>query len=186
MIDSWTKAFGANLPVGYLLRESLPDRWLRIHSLPQSKRYAETTEEYAVLLARQNEVATTLLGVGSVCTWVVARYIAKKEEVDWSAESAELGLKVKGCESWGRPHYDEDVYYAFGSAECEWRPGAFDDLIRLVADDAAGQVLCFSHTTSQVYSPYDGGADLFFERKEMIAKFRERWSRWLSYREDGL
>lgn len=36
--------------------------WFRIHSLPESKRYADTTEEYELLLNRHNEIITDCFG----------------------------------------------------------------------------------------------------------------------------
>jgi hypothetical protein len=43
---------GAIKPVSYELRGRLHDRWVRFHSLPESKRNADDEEEYAVLIRR--------------------------------------------------------------------------------------------------------------------------------------
>ena len=37
----WRKAFPDCDPAGYMLREQLPERWWRLHSLPLSKRYPD-------------------------------------------------------------------------------------------------------------------------------------------------
>lgn len=55
-------AFGELPPVGHVLRSAIAERWLRIHSLPHSKRYAETEPEYDELLRRHNELALEVLG----------------------------------------------------------------------------------------------------------------------------
>jgi len=60
--NTWKAHLGDLAPVGHLMRVALPDRWLRIHSLPDSKRYAETADEYAELLRRHNEVVSEILG----------------------------------------------------------------------------------------------------------------------------
>jgi len=70
----WTTAFGPFPPLGYICREHLHDRWLRIHNLPESKRYPDCEAEYAELLRRHNEVATTVLGNGEPCVLFVASY----------------------------------------------------------------------------------------------------------------
>lgn len=41
-MEIWTTYFSELAPVGHVLRKALPDRWLRVHSLPQSKRYPES------------------------------------------------------------------------------------------------------------------------------------------------
>jgi hypothetical protein len=52
--DVWERHFGALPPVGHLLRRAIPPRWMRIHSLPGSQRYAEGDLEYVELLSRHN------------------------------------------------------------------------------------------------------------------------------------
>lgn len=70
----WAEVFGECQPIGYVCREALPARWLRIHSLPKSKRYPDTEPEYQELLRRHNEAATTLLGAGEPCILFAATY----------------------------------------------------------------------------------------------------------------
>lgn len=71
LLDAWKRTFGKFAPLGYVCREKLPSRWLRIHSLPKSKRYPQTEAEYRELLRRHNEVATDLLGEGDECALFV-------------------------------------------------------------------------------------------------------------------
>src|SRR5689334_11573109 len=47
-------------PVGYLLRDTYPDRWFRIHTLPESKRYPQTAADYAEILRRHNTLLADL------------------------------------------------------------------------------------------------------------------------------
>lgn len=56
------------------MREPYEDWWLRIHSLPQSRRYPETPPDWEELLARHNTVATELLGDGEPCVLVISRF----------------------------------------------------------------------------------------------------------------
>src|SRR5262245_51346267 len=65
----WRAAFGPVAPLGHHLRAALHERWVRIHSLPASKRYAETPAEVETMLARQNAVAYALFGDEASC-WV--------------------------------------------------------------------------------------------------------------------
>ena len=57
----WNTVYGGVLPLGYHLRTEFAERWLRFHSLPFSKRYARSDDEYAVVFERQNAVASHVL-----------------------------------------------------------------------------------------------------------------------------
>ena len=49
----WKAWYPDSPPLAFALREIYPDLWLRIHSLPQGKRYAETDSEQALQLAER-------------------------------------------------------------------------------------------------------------------------------------
>jgi hypothetical protein len=55
---------------------------------------------------------------------------------------------------------DEDDLLVGGS-EIRWSPGAWDDLLRDVADGRVPSVVLFNPGSGEVYAPYDGGADIF-------------------------
>ena len=57
----WAKAWGECRPVSYELRSCLQDRWVRFHSLPGSKRYANNDDEYNELMHRHLTVLAELL-----------------------------------------------------------------------------------------------------------------------------
>ncbi len=49
-------------PISHRFKDDYNDRWFRIHSLPNSKRYPDTENERNILLMRQNDIITELLG----------------------------------------------------------------------------------------------------------------------------
>lgn len=55
----WRARWGG-APIGCALSARHPDRWVRFHSLPDSKRYAETEQEYEVILDRHHRVLAEL------------------------------------------------------------------------------------------------------------------------------
>jgi hypothetical protein len=61
----WARAWGGCRPLSYELRGCLHDRWVRFHSLPGSKRYADNDDEYAELMRRHLTVLAELLCCGS-------------------------------------------------------------------------------------------------------------------------
>lgn len=56
----WHSEFGEIAPRGHLLRRALSAQWVRFHSLPESKRYAESLDEYAEIEHRHCLVASAL------------------------------------------------------------------------------------------------------------------------------
>ena len=56
----WAARWPTTAPVGHLLRDQHRDRWVRFHSLPESKRYPDSEDEYATVLARHHAVLDEL------------------------------------------------------------------------------------------------------------------------------
>lgn len=176
----WRSSFGDVLPAGFLCRVALADRWLRVHSLPESKRYAETEAERAELLHRQNAAATYVLGEDADCQLVVTRF---GENQAWSFEALQVdGRTPVHVLSAG----DEDDELQFFGLPVKWKTASFNELLLSVADDRTGPVLLADIQRRRIYAPYDGGADLFFASPKEAELARAHFQGWLSAREDGL
>ena len=67
----WAAWYGATPPIGFLLREEYPDRWLRIHSLRSAARYPRSGWDYAELIRRHNTIANHVLGPGAESAFIV-------------------------------------------------------------------------------------------------------------------
>lgn len=190
---AWERSFLLAPPVGYRMRELYPARWLRIHSLPDSKRYAENDPDYAELLARHNAVASDLFGEGGAVVLVCHRYAWPDEAPapvppELPAPGGELRLlrRAQGREL--HPHADgeEDAAVELWALPSNWRAGAFDSMIRRVADDQGPTFVLSTPDAERVYAPYDGGADLFLERRSVRDVWKQRYAAWLSAHPSGL
>lgn len=175
------------------LREVYGDRWLRIHSLPESKRYPEDEMEYRELLRRHNLVATETLGEGIECVLLHTRFRfiecdgAPPSPLEFDALPGvdfrlvpELGVAEDAADPG-----DRRVAEVFAAA-VRWEPGAFDRLIREVADDTIQWFIFLAWETGRGYAPYDGGADLFLASGSERDALRSRYSEWLSRHPGGL
>jgi hypothetical protein len=60
LTELWQQHWPDCPPVGYKLRDPYRNVWVRFHSLPESKRYAEDESEYTVVLERYNTVLDEL------------------------------------------------------------------------------------------------------------------------------
>lgn len=87
--EEWARHYSDAVPVGWCLREYPNIAWVRFHSLPKSKRYAETENEYATIISRGNLLADRLLGPDASC-WQID--IVEKTSLTWGASS-----KMKGA-----------------------------------------------------------------------------------------
>jgi hypothetical protein len=180
-------AFGDLPPVSHLLRRAILDRWLRVHSLPQSKRYAETDVEYEELIRRHNAVALEILGSDDAVLFLHAWGTAEDfrtafSEFDWASQ---LGLESVVPTAYPSTDVDDPSVVVAGFS-IRWSPGRWDSLLRDVANDRLPSVVLLNPTTCEAYAPYDGGADLFLAHPDRVATLAMRWAAWLSDRPDGL
>ena len=135
-------------------------------ALPDGKRYAANDEERSELLRRHASVSTSVLGEGMPCAVVIAYLNGYRGEREPPSVRRLGAIEVA---AWGReweaPDFADDLEGAvFAAASCVWRREGFDDVILDVAEDRTAPLLFIALETGRVYSPYDGGADLFVGR----------------------
>ena len=188
-LDFWRTHFGDCPPAGFLLLETFPERWMRIHSLPESKRYADTAREMTALLTRHNTVATDVLGEGSPCVLVTkAEYNPRVgRAARGHVQFARLGVEPLVMMTANNPK-DTGAGWSIPlvSARLTWQPGVLDDVLADVANALLGPFLIVSEATTRVYAPYDGGADLILTSAAERDAFMEKYAAWLSSHPSGL
>lgn len=160
--------------MGHLLREAAAPRWFRIHSLPGGKRLPTNNLELAEIVRRHNTVATAVLGIGASSIAFLSEWSASRDFSSWPiADSApDWQLSEDDLESVSRATFR---YRAF-----RWRPAEFDREIVATARDEVGPIAVLSLSTSGVYCPYDGGADLFVPEAGDVEPLRALFKEWLS------
>ena len=67
--DAWARWYDVE-PFGHALRVAYSDRWVRIHTLPRGKRYAETEAERREIAKRYEAAGKDVLGTRAECTLV--------------------------------------------------------------------------------------------------------------------
>jgi hypothetical protein len=185
----WRSHYGDCPPVGFLLRETFPERWFRVHSLPESKRYPDSAAELSILLARHNTVVTDVLGDGSPCMIVAdPEYVPRDAaRARGQRQFASLGLQPLMTIVESEPKdIDRAWALSLGAGRIQWRPRALDDLLTDVANHLLAPLLIVSEASGRVYAPYDGGADLFLESTAERDEYRKKYASWLSPDPSGL
>ena len=187
-VTAWRRWFPEAPPVGWGLRKAHAANWVRFHSLPGSKRYAEDDAERAIVLERANVLAEETLGVGNA-SWLAVPII---EEGDlFSAAQSDLlgrhGLSHAGVFEidFGNEAFPELTPWTYYAGLTTWRPQAFDGLLLSVADDQH-RAVWLNPASGAVFAPYDGGFDLFPFSNSEVERLRVKYADWLSTHPSGL
>ncbi|MFC8245026.1 DUF3885 domain-containing protein [Streptomyces chartreusis] len=184
----WQRQFPKGPPIAHELRTAYSDRWVRFHSLPDSKRYPEAEEEYAIALHRYNTILDELFEGTDVYVVTVA----------WSWEPGGRELPPERHEvhpqgaRWTTLAYDDDPdpelhsYTHLYADRRPWRRGTVDNILRGVAVDVLSGVIITDSGLTRIHHPYDGGADVILTTPSERDALRERHTDWLSSHPSGL
>ncbi len=188
----WNLHFPDSVLISHLFKQVYSDRWFRIHSLPDSKRYADNDAEWDLLLFRQNELMTDLFGLNTTIFIVAGEYnwgdqrtihTTGEKQVFKSysftlLENIEL-FKLDSDE------YDEIDIYRPAFAETEWNPNNHDKLLKEIASNNT-RAFFVSFDRDIVIAPYDGGVDIVLKDSLKRDFYKDKYKKWLSERVDGL
>ena len=179
----WREWYPRVDPHGYAIRELYPHRWLRIHSLPGSKRLPESESDYVTILERHNAVASAIIGTAE-CVLVGYDY----DGVHSRPVNHPLASLLPDAPTVMRLAPDDDdesePISLFAGSDA-WYPGMLDHWLREVADDRL-RLMLLNWDTGAAYAPYDGGADLFWPTEAQRHTARDAFSSWRSSDPSGL
>ena len=187
-IKYWNKEYPKSYPINHELKFAYPDRWLRIHSLPESKRYADSEDEYKIILNRQNQLIDDLIGVGTEVAISFGLYTndlsqdCYKEITDFGEFQKVSTIDLRKDE----PEAYEDEYYFDVFIKIEtWKSGNRDEILKAIADDEI-RAMFISPLKKCIIAPYDGGVDIIVDSTEERDRLKNKYKDWLPNWEDGL
>jgi hypothetical protein len=185
----WQERRPLGTPIAHTFRCTYATRWVRFHSLPDSKRYPESEDEYAIALDRYNTVLDELFTGLEV--FVVT--------MDWSnTPTGPAGyptprqeLHPDGILWWIEPEQDDPdpefhTHTRLYADRRPWRHGCLDELLRAVVDEAVVEVFVTDTELRRIHHPYDGGADVILATPAERDDLRDRHTDWLSSHPSGL
>lgn len=189
----WHDAYPETTWLAYIFRYIYLDRWFRIHSLPNSKRYASTAAEWAILLNRQNTLFADLLGTNAEVTLVSGEYqfegidILNTDPVsDALSTLSFMPTKQRiDLHKLDPINYEPGIFHQSKFSEQTWQPHKFDELLREIAEDQT-RAFFISWRNTCIIAPYDGGVDVLLKDSATRDYYREKYRTWLSARPDGL
>jgi hypothetical protein len=188
----WALNFADTIPIQHYFKRDYSDRWFRIHSLPKSKRYADNEGEWNILLDRQNKIITDLLGNTSNFILVTGGYSSQDskelhpiEEVNSIAKIPFVLLDPIDLNKMSPDEYEAGQFYKPMFSEQIWQPDKFDSILKDIANDQL-RAFFISVDEKLIIAPYDGGVDFILKDTETRNMYKQKYSDWLSLREDGL
>ena len=189
--EFWTSTYPDTVTIGYLFRFDYNARWFRIHSLPESKRYADTDDEWKILLDRQNTIITDLLGDHSNVLLVTGDYHSDEFEelypitdVKSISDLTFTPLDHIDLHKLSADEYDPGQVYRPMFSEQVWQRNKFDELLKEIADDQL-RAFFISPSNNCIVAPYDGGVDFILKDTQTRDFYKNKYKDWLSKRTDG-
>jgi len=188
----WETHYSSSPPLSYVLRELYPEKWLRVHSLPESKRYPETTDEWALLLERHFTVLREVFGDVATAFLVSGYYTAgtKSELPEFLADNvifSQLAFQelpqVKLGNGPSEPD-DTSTYWPLVS-NIDLTPAFLGKLFRATAQDEC-RAFILHKELGTIIAPYDGGIDIFLADTTARNFYRNKYNDWLSTHPTGL
>ncbi|MFE5809011.1 hypothetical protein [Streptomyces sp. NPDC056491] len=183
----WRAKWGGCPPLGHLLRKAFPGKWVRFHSLPGSKRYAEDEDEYQVLLGRHHTLLADLDAppqlVVVTCEW--------GDDVEPAGRSRELGALAPGA-YWrsvveaGTAGPESQTYTHLYAGIMPNTSAALDPLLKSVADYQTADVIIAPVGLAWLVHPYDGGVDVIARGTTERNALKAKHSGWLSCHPEGV
>lgn len=170
-------------PISYEIR-GMRKRWVRFHGLPDSKRFAESDEDYEEILRRDHAVLSDLSDRNRVegNDVVVVTY-------SWSSspnpDVADGSRRGRHWVSLPVDPDEKDDWVHLNASMSRWRGGELDPLLRRVADDEE-RVLIMPVDLRWLFAPYDGGMDVVVATSTFRDELKSAHSEWLSAHSLGL
>ncbi len=185
VVALWGRSFSSTPPLSFLLRQLYPKRWLRIHSLPEGKRYPESKKEEQELLKRHRQVLQYIFSSNDECIIILSGINVKKDYqicpdlADLDFEKIDRWMSV-----WSNTlDYTEEIQemeFYFAQSDYRTIPKiVLENIILSVADDRIANVLFWNLSNNRLYCPYDGGVDLFLENESMKLRVKNTFNSYI-------
>jgi hypothetical protein len=152
------------------------DRWVRFHSLSESKQWPDTDEERFEIIQRHLIALRELVELYECAELVVILE-------DWNTNDLFGGWTKKyvpGCwpwTFWRDPGDDADDPFAYYWVAPTTSVDELNDLLLLVAEQT-GNAMITDQEMKWLYIPYDGGADVYLPSSNARDDFRDRHPDW--------
>lgn len=184
----WNELIPNFLPLSHELKNQFNERWLRIHTLPESKRYPDNESEYKEILKRHNLILSDLLEENNSLIFLSFGYGLNENSIEKDNLLVKLGfqenfwMSINVSDDSDEESYFWNVFYD----EIKFSENSLNNIFRLIDDEEIRDIMLFSIEKNFVYHPYDGGADIIFKNSKLRDKYKEEYKTWVSNHPQGL
>lgn len=192
--QQWNNNFPNKVPIPYVFKFYFSESWFRIHSLPKSKRYADTKAEELLLLERQNQIITDCLGLYTPVYLVTGNYFIPDYSLSEHDVRKSISYKLTQSPSLHLhqidPEYFDDgdennIYFIPLYTQIVWEPNQHNDLLLKIANDEI-EAFLISFEKKLIVAPYDGGIDFIIEDRNLRDSLYRKYYDWLPSQNNGL
>lgn len=177
--------------IGNVLRKSFNERWFRIHSLPESRRYPKNKKHWNILLERHNQIITDIVGNDSKVILVTGSYYIEENAV--FDDDDENFFKPYNLIEIGNVdlhkldpvNYDSGQIFKPSFTEIIWNANEYDSILTAVAEDEI-RFFFISQDKNTIIAPYDGGIDFIMKDTKTKDFYKEKYRAWLPQNDQGL
>jgi hypothetical protein len=172
-------------PINYLFKIFYTDRWLRIHSLPDSKRYANTDEEWEILFNTQNTILEDIFTAGDDVILFSGGYNSKdffnndNHLVDHVSLKAynfialdEIDLHAKS-----QDYCEVNTFYTPYFTTIHFKDSSYNDVLKSIADDEM-RAFFINPKSNTIFAPYDGGIDIIYKDAEARDFYKVKYNHY--------
>ena len=183
----WNDAVGAVPPLGSDLRTALPQRWVRLHYLPDGERVPATTEQRNEVLRRYREVLGALQAAAEEELLVTTCGWARTSPAPRPRDLTELlpGTHWRDVPPKSPDDLVTSVYATSIAADVD-DPALADFLLVWAADNRTADAIIAPPSCAWLFHPYDGGMDVIARDPTERDRLADRFADWRSRRPDGL
>jgi hypothetical protein len=180
----WQQNFPLCPPINYLFKIFYTDRWLRIHSLPSSKRYADTAAEWKILFETQNQILNDVFTENEeiiIFTGVYSNSKITFEENNLGDNAALKQFEFQPLDkidlyAMTKDYCEEDTFYTPYFTSIIYKSNTYNELLKSIANDEI-RAFFLNTKTNTIVAPYDGGIDIIFtneyQRNNNLRKYNK-------------
>lgn len=173
-LSQWQNDHNGTPPIFAYLLAAYKSRWMRIHSLPDAKRYPDTDAEWKILLHRHNTLIDHLIPQGTLIQ-IVINWMEPECHLFQSYDPAPLGIIQEA---------PEEAAYESYLLETTWENDPRNPILMMIAGEQLSGVTII--TPDVLIHPYDGGVDVIAKDSHTCWELKRTFKDWLSSRPDGL
>jgi hypothetical protein len=180
----WKNNFADCPPINYLLKEKFTDKWLRIHSLPESKRYPENNTDWDILLARQHKIFEDAFYKNDDIIVIANMYqIDDSDDFEFIYKQQCLenfnwkNLPAINIFNISKQQIDKEVFIIPHLSNFKFDAKIIEPILVAIAKDEL-RLFFINPKTNTVIAPYDGGADLIYADTKTRDLYKEWYKEW--------